>query len=170
MVESSGALTVRQNLMMRYVSLPPTHTIIHLPTRRLLGLAATRIDRRSGEYGVEMCGPTRSVLSLLATTCPSQREFASALRVTVQTMSATLERLEQLEYVERSRDPYDRLRSLCRLTEKDRLALSEVDTDESPLLDDDRRDELLRQLLIELITRHPDRDGVDAHNAIADHE
>ena len=93
-----------------------------------------------------------------------------ALRVTVQTMSATLERLEQLEYVERSRDPYDRLRSLCRLTEKDRLALSEVDTDESPLLDDDRRDELLRQLLIELITRHPDRDGVDAHNAIADHE
>ena len=127
-------------------------------------------DRRSGEYGAEMSEPTRSVLSLLATTCPSQRELASALRVTPQTMSATLERLEQLEHVERSRDHYDRLRSLCRLTEKDRLAPSEVDTDESPLLDDDRRDELLRQLLIELITRHPDRDGVDAHNAIADHE
>jgi DNA-binding MarR family transcriptional regulator len=116
-----------------------------------------------------MSGPTRSVLSLLTATCPSQRELASALRVTPQTMSATLERLEQVGYIERSRDPDDRRRSLCRLTEKGRLALTEADSDESPLLHDDRRDDLLRQLLIELIARHPDQVPVDAHDSIEDH-
>jgi hypothetical protein len=54
-------------LMMRYVSLPPTHTIIHLPTRRLLRLATRLIDRPSGECGAEMSRSTRSVLSLLGT-------------------------------------------------------------------------------------------------------
>ena len=155
---------------MRYVSLPPNHTITHLPTRRLLGLAARLIDRPSGECAAEMSGPTRSVLSLLTATCPSQRELASALRVTPQTMSATLERLEQVGYIERSRDPDDRRRSLCRLTEKGRLALTEADSDESPLLRDDRRDDLLRQLLIELIARHPDQVPVDAHDSIEDCE
>jgi DNA-binding MarR family transcriptional regulator len=117
-----------------------------------------------------MSGPTRSVLSLLATACPSQRELASALRVTPQTMSATLERLEQEGYVERSRDPDDRRRSLCCLTEKGRLALSEADGDEPPLLHDDRRDDLLRQLLIELIARHPDRAEAGPHDSIEEHE
>lgn len=155
---------------MRYVSLPPNHTITHLPTRRLLGLAARLIDRPSGACGAEIGGPARSVLSLLAATCPSQRELASALRVTPQTMSATLERLEQEGYVERARDPCDRRRSLCSLTGKGRLALTDADTEESPLLRDDRRDDLLRQLLIELIARHPDRAEADEHDSIEDHQ
>ncbi len=156
--------------MMRYISLPPSHTADRLPTRRLLSLAARLSDRRANECGAEMSGTTRSVLTLLATCCPSQRELATALRVTPQTMSATLERLEQAGYVERSRDPDDRRRTLCSLTERGRLDLVRAGHDESPLLRDDGRDDELRQLLIELIACHPERDELDARAAIRNHE
>ncbi|CDQ42518.1 MarR family winged helix-turn-helix transcriptional regulator [Mycolicibacterium neoaurum] len=82
------------------------------PTGRLLSMAARLVEQSwehvLGEYDLSSAGLV--VLHVVATGPATQREIAHACRVTDQTASRTVERLERLGYVSRQVDPRDERR------------------------------------------------------------
>lgn len=88
------------------------------PTGRLLSMAARRVERAwehvLREY--DLTSASLVVLHVLATGPATQREVARACRVTDQTASRTVERLERLGYVSRRTDPDDERRKTVEIT------------------------------------------------------
>lgn len=82
------------------------------PTGRLLSMAARLVEQSwehiLGEYDLSSAGLV--VLHVVASGPATQREIARACRVTDQTASRTVERLERLGYVSRQVDPRDERR------------------------------------------------------------
>ncbi|MEH3130823.1 MAG: MarR family transcriptional regulator [Mycolicibacterium neoaurum] len=82
------------------------------PTGRLLSMAARLVEQSwehvLREYDLSNAGLV--VLHVVATGPATQREIAHACRVTDQTASRTVERLERLGYVSRQVDPRDERR------------------------------------------------------------
>ncbi|GAC68154.1 MarR family winged helix-turn-helix transcriptional regulator [Gordonia soli] len=82
------------------------------PTGRLLSTAARLVEhaweRVLREYDLSSAGLV--VLHVLSTGPASQRQIAQAARVTDQTASRTIERLERVGYVTRQTDPADERR------------------------------------------------------------
>ncbi|MGW0173537.1 MarR family winged helix-turn-helix transcriptional regulator [Rhodococcus sp. NPDC003322] len=89
------------------------------PTGRLLSTAA-RLVEQSWESLLRTHDLTHAglfVLHAVAAAPASQREIARTARVTDQTMSRTLEKLERAGYVTREPDPHDDRRKLVTATE-----------------------------------------------------
>ncbi len=82
------------------------------PTGRLLSMAARLVEQSwehiLGEYDLSSAGLV--VLHVVASGPATQREIARACRVTDQTASRTVERLERLGYVSRQVDQRDERR------------------------------------------------------------
>lgn len=82
------------------------------PTGRLLSMAARLVEQSwehvLREYNMSSAGLV--VLHVVASGPATQREIAHACRVTDQTASRTIERLERLGYVTRQIDPRDERR------------------------------------------------------------
>lgn len=82
------------------------------PTGRLLSMAARLVEQSwehvLREYDLSSAGLV--VLHVVASGPATQREIAQACRVTDQTASRTIERLERLGYVSRQTDPRDERR------------------------------------------------------------
>ncbi|WP_307795994.1 MarR family transcriptional regulator [Amycolatopsis sp. 195334CR] len=89
------------------------------PTGRLLSVAARVVESRFDDVlaGLGLTHAGLIVLHHLDAEPRSQRELAVLCRVTDQTMSRTIERLQRTGFVERSNDPADRRRTIVRLTE-----------------------------------------------------
>lgn len=88
------------------------------PTGRLLSTAA-RLVEQSWESVLRAHDLTHAglfVLHAVATAPASQREIARTARVTDQTMSRTIEKLERAGYVTREPDPGDERRKLVTAT------------------------------------------------------
>lgn len=127
------------------------------PTGRLLSMAA-RLVEQSWEHVLreyELSSAGLVVLHVVAKGPATQREIAKACRVTDQTASRTVERLERLGYVDRTVDARDERRKSVTSTAKGQRVYAE-------LLDRERTDPALiaaigdqepelRRLLIDLI-------------------
>jgi len=127
------------------------------PTGRLLSMAARLVEQSwehvLREYDLSSAGLV--VLHVVASGPATQRDIAKACRVTDQTASRTIERLERLGYVSRQTDPSDERRKSVTSTPAGRQVYEE-------LLDREQHDPALiaaigddepalRRLLIELI-------------------
>lgn len=133
------------------------------PTGRLLSMAA-RLVEQSWEHVLreyELSSAGLVVLHLVASGPATQREIAQACRVTDQTASRTIERLERLGYVSRQTDPRDERRKSVTSTPSGHRVYEE-------LLERERKDPALiaaigddepalRRLLVELIRTQQDR-------------
>lgn len=89
------------------------------PTGRLLSTAA-RLVERSWEKVLRSQDMTHAgliVLHSVANASMSQRDIAQKSRVTDQTMSRTIDRLERTGFVTRGTDPHDERRRLISITE-----------------------------------------------------
>ena len=132
------------------------------PTGRLLSMAA-RLVEQSWEHVLreyELSSAGLVVLHLVASGPATQREIAQACRVTDQTASRTVERLERLGYVSRQTDPRDERRKSVTSTPSGHRVYEE-------LLERERKDPALiaaigddepalRRLLVELIRTQQD--------------
>ena len=105
------------------------------PTGRLLSTAA-RLVEHSWEKVLRTQDMTHAGLIVLHSVercAASQRDIAKAARVTDQTMSRTIDRLERAGYVTRGTDPRDERRRVVAITDAGRatyeklLALEEED-------------------------------------------
>lgn len=127
------------------------------PTGRLLSMAARLVEQSwehvLREYDLSSAG--LAVLHVVASGPATQREIAQACRVTDQTASRTIERLERLGYISRQTDPRDERRKSVTSTPTGHQVYE-------ALLDRERNDPALiaaigdnqpalRRLLIELI-------------------
>jgi len=129
------------------------------PTGRLLSMAARLVeqawDQVLREYELSSAGLV--VLHVVADGPATQREIAQACRVTDQTASRTVERLERLGYVSRQVDPRDeRRRSVANTPQGRRVyeALLERERNDPGLIAAIGRDEpTLRRMLLQLIRR-----------------
>ncbi|PTR27581.1 MarR family transcriptional regulator [Rhodococcus sp. OK519] len=126
------------------------------PTGRLLSTAA-RLVEHSWEEVLRAHDITHAGLIALHTLTDSprsQRDMARACRVTDQTMSRTVERLERSGFVTRTTDPSDERKLRVTLTTTGRdthtrlLALEQDDTSLTAGVSDPQA---LRDLLLELI-------------------
>lgn len=102
------------------------------PTGRLLSAAARKVERRWDAY-LERWSLTHAslpVLAILARGDLSQRELATALGVTEQTVSRMLVRLEETGYLRRGQHPEDRRRHVVALTDAGRAVLDELTSPE----------------------------------------
>lgn len=127
------------------------------PTGRLLSMAA-RLVEQSWEHVLreyDMSSAGLVILHVVATGPATQREIAQACRVTDQTASRTIERLERLGYVSRQIDPRDERRKSVTSTAAGRRvyeALLERERNDPALIAAiGDREPALRRLLIELI-------------------
>lgn len=108
------------------------------PTGRLLSTAA-RLVEHSWEQVLRSQDMTHAglvVLHSIATSPASQREIAKTARVTDQTMSRTVDRLERAGYVTRDTDPRDERRRLIAITASGQATyerLLELEKDEAAL-------------------------------------
>ncbi|WP_127783068.1 MarR family transcriptional regulator [Rhodococcus sp. X156] len=127
------------------------------PTGRLLSTAA-RLVEHSWEAQLARHGLTHAgmiALHSLRSGPLSQRELARACRVTDQTISRTVERLERAQLLTRTLDPADERRQLVRLTDAGRavheqvVAAQHADAVLAGAVSDH---EALRALLVELVT------------------
>ncbi|MEZ5115202.1 MAG: MarR family transcriptional regulator [Candidatus Nanopelagicales bacterium] len=119
---------------------------------RLL-VTATRLVEHGIAEELRPYGLTHAGFGVLAMVHPgplSQREIAHRARVEEQTVSRTVERLERLDLVRRSRDPHDRRRVLVEPTAAGRRAFRAATRH-------DRAEELLAEL--------PDPEGFRAQLA-----
>jgi MarR family transcriptional regulator, organic hydroperoxide resistance regulator len=133
------------------------------PTGRLLSVAARvvegRFDRFLAELGITQAGLI--VLHHLASDSLSQRQLAHLCRVTDQTMSRTIERLDRTGHVQRTLDNRDRRRTLVGITAKGVDALTEArsaERESEQLLGAVDDYEHFRSQLINLITIATDTD------------
>lgn len=89
------------------------------PTGRLLSTAARMLEHSwekvLAEYGISHAG--LRVLHAISEEPAHQRDLARNAKVTEQTMSRTIERLERAGYVARRADPADERRKLVSPTE-----------------------------------------------------
>ena len=94
------------------------------PTGRLLSHVARDLERQWNAHLEDwnLNHASLPVLLALLGNDHSQRELALASRVTEQTMSRTLERLERLGYISREPDAGDARRRVVRLTDAGRTA------------------------------------------------
>ncbi|MGJ6121437.1 MarR family transcriptional regulator [Mycolicibacterium sp. Y3] len=132
-------------------------TLESWPTGRLLSMAA-RLIEQSWEHVLRDYHLTSAglvVLHVVASGPATQREIAQACRVTDQTASRTIERLERLGYVSRHVDPGDeRRKSVTSTSSGHQVYKSLVERERNdPVLiaaiGDDTRE--LRRILIELV-------------------
>ncbi len=127
------------------------------PTGRLLSMAARLVEQSwehvLREYNLSSAGLV--VLHVVAPGPATQREIAKACRVTDQTASRTIERLERLGYVHRQTDPRDERRKSVTGTPAGRRvyeALLEREQNDPGLIAAiGDHEPALRRLLIELI-------------------
>ncbi|MFM1726155.1 MULTISPECIES: MarR family winged helix-turn-helix transcriptional regulator [Rhodococcus] len=126
------------------------------PTGRLLSTAA-RLVEHSWEEVLRAHGTTHAGLIALHTLTDgprSQRDMARACRVTDQTMSRTVERLERGGFVTRATDPGDERRQRVTITPSGRdtyTRLLALEQDDESLTSGVSDPAALRALLIELI-------------------
>ncbi|MEW9548883.1 MarR family winged helix-turn-helix transcriptional regulator [Nonomuraea sp. NPDC050783] len=127
------------------------------PVGRLLSVAARLVERRFHDF---LAAHQLSHAGLIAlhhlTSGPlTQRELATACRVTDQTMSRTLDHLRRSGYVARHADARDRRRVLAELTESGHAVLAlarEKERDSGDLLGAVEDYDRFREDLIRLIT------------------
>ncbi|MGW0163042.1 MarR family winged helix-turn-helix transcriptional regulator [Mycobacterium sp. NPDC003323] len=129
----------------------------HWPTGRLLSMAARLVEQSwehvLREYDLSSAGLV--VLHVVDAGPATQRTIAQACRVTDQTASRTIERLERLGYVSRRVDPRDERRKSVASTPAGRRvyrALLEREKNDPSLIAAIGADEpALRRLLIALV-------------------
>jgi len=127
------------------------------PTGRLLSMAARLVEQSwehvLREYNLSSAGLV--VLHVLAVSPATQREVAQACRVTDQTASRTIERLERLGYLSRQIDPRDERRKSVTITPAGRRVyealLDREQNDPTLIAAIGDHEPALRRLLIELI-------------------
>lgn len=133
------------------------------PTGRLLSMAARLVEQSwehvLREYDLSSAGLV--VLHVVAAGPATQREIAHACRVTDQTASRTIERLERLGYVSRQVDPRDERRKSVTSTPSGRRvydALLQRERHDPGLVAAIGDDEpVLRRMLLELIRKQQAR-------------
>ena len=130
------------------------------PTGRLLSAAARTVERawaeRLAELGLTHAGLV--ALHLLQEGPSGQTELARAARVQLQTMARTLERLERLGHVTRTRDPDDARRVVAAATPTGTSAFAEaraVEADVFPRVPDP---DALRSALLQIVEQRADPD------------
>lgn len=131
------------------------------PTGRLLSMAARRVEHEWEHVLREhhLSSASLVVLHVLADRAATQREIARACRVTDQTASRTVERLERLGYVSRRTDPDDERRKAVAITPAGRdvyaalLDRERTDPRLTAVIGDD--EPVLRRLLLALIRSAP---------------
>ncbi|NMD54951.1 winged helix DNA-binding protein [Tsukamurella conjunctivitidis] len=105
------------------------------------------------EYDISSAGLV--VLHVVSTGPASQRDIARVARVTDQTASRTVERLERVGYVVRETDPGDERRKVVTATEAGRRVYLELvereRSDPSLIAALGESEPVLRELLLELI-------------------
>jgi DNA-binding MarR family transcriptional regulator len=132
------------------------------PTGRLLSVAARVVEGRFDRFLAERDLSHAGLIALhhLAAGPLAQRQLAHLCRVTDQTMSRTIERLERTGHVTRTTDDNDRRRTLVLITPDGTAALA------AARLEERKSEQLLgavddydhfRQQLITLITAATDR-------------
>ncbi len=146
---------------------PPPET---WPTGRLLSAAARRVERAWDNYlqRWNLSHASVPVLVVLAGGPLSQREIATQMHVTEQTIGRVLRGLQRSGYLTRERHPDDRRRHVVTLTPAGLEALHALDqtqTVESLIGSSLNAEETarLRELLIQLLAELPlpeERDGV----------
>lgn len=127
------------------------------PTGRLLSMAARLVEQSwehvLREYNMSSAGLV--VLHVVASGPATQREIAHACRVTDQTASRTIERLERLGYVTRQIDPRDERRKSVSRTPSGRKVyetlLDREQNDPALIAAIGDHEPALRRLLMELI-------------------
>ncbi|MBG6212290.1 DNA-binding MarR family transcriptional regulator [Cryobacterium sp. CAN_C3] len=123
------------------------------PTGRLLSTAARLVEHAWVE-ALDRLGLTHAgmvVLHLLADGSLNQTELAQRARVQTQTMSRTLERLEQGGYVVRTRDERDARRHAVARTDAGTRAWQQTRTLEADLFPPLENAEALRDALLSII-------------------
>ncbi|MCY7287699.1 MAG: MarR family transcriptional regulator [Cryobacterium sp.] len=123
------------------------------PTGRLLSTAARLVEHAWVE-ALDRLGLTHAgmiVLHLLGDGPLSQTELARRARVQTQTMSRTLERLEQGGYVVRTRDERDARRHAVARTDAGTLAWQKTRTVEADLFPPLENADALRDALLSII-------------------
>lgn len=133
------------------------------PTGRLLSVAARLVEHAweavLREYDISSAGLV--VLHVVSTGPATQREVAKKARVTDQTASRTIERLERMGYVRRQVDPDDERRKHVSATpagaEVYRALLERERTDPALIASIGASEPELRRLLLELIRVQQDR-------------
>ncbi|EON32766.1 putative MarR family transcriptional regulator [Gordonia terrae C-6] len=133
------------------------------PTGRLLSAAARLVEHAweavLREYHISSAGLV--VLHVVSTGPATQREIAKKARVTDQTASRTIERLERMGYVQRQIDPDDERRkhvsSTPAGTEVYHALLERERTDPALIASIGESEPELRRLLLELIRVQQDR-------------
>lgn len=133
------------------------------PTGRLLSAAARMVEHAweavLREYDISSAGLV--VLHVVSTGPTTQREIAKKARVTDQTASRTIERLERMGYVRRQVDPDDERRkhvsSTPAGTEVYHALLERERTDPALIASIGEAEPELRRLLLELIRAQQDR-------------
>lgn len=131
--------------------------IAQWPTGRLLSMAARLVEHAwegvLREYDISSAGLV--VLHVVSTGPASQRDIARVARVTDQTASRTVERLERVGYVVRETDPGDERRKVVTATEAGRTVYLELvereRSDPSLIAALGESEPVLRELLLELI-------------------
>ncbi|BDD82001.1 MarR family transcriptional regulator [Tsukamurella pulmonis] len=131
--------------------------IAQWPTGRLLSMAARLVEHSweavLREYDISSAGLV--VLHVVAERPASQREIARVARVTDQTASRTVERLERSGYVAREPDPADERRKVVTATDAGRTVYRELvereRTDPALIAALGDSEPVLRGLLLELI-------------------
>lgn len=131
------------------------------PTGRLLSMAARRVEHAweqvLREY--DLSSASLVILHVLAQAPATQREIARACRVTDQTASRTIERLERLGFLTRQVDPGDERRKTVAITPRGHrvyetlLDRERVDPALTAVNGDDET--ALRRLLLKLIRTGP---------------
>lgn len=130
-----------------------TDAMASWPTGRLLSTAARLVEHAWVE-ALDRLGLTHAgiiVLHLLGDGPLSQTELAHRARVQTQTMSRTLERLEQGGYVVRTRDEHDARRHAVARTDAGALAWAKTRTLEADLFPPLEDADALRAALLTII-------------------
>ncbi|QFU92632.1 MarR family winged helix-turn-helix transcriptional regulator [Amycolatopsis sp. YIM 10] len=117
------------------------------PTGRLLSVAARVVESRFDDVldGLGLTHAGLIVLHHLDAEPRSQRQLAVLCRVTDQTMSRTIERLQRNGFVARENDVADRRRTIVRLTAAGRRVLASA-----------RREERESELLLGVVDDYDD--------------
>ncbi|MEU4689232.1 MarR family transcriptional regulator [Actinoplanes sp. NPDC023714] len=124
------------------------------PTGRLLSAAARMVESRFDRFLTDLDLTHAGMIALhhLEGGPLSQRELAHLCRVTDQTMSRTIERLNRTGHVARTPDASDRRRTLVVITGKGREALTAA-RDEEKRFERDLGYDTIRPQLIALIKK-----------------
>lgn len=142
------------------------------PTGRLLSVAARSVEQawRSTLEGFGLSHAGLVVLHLTASGPMALTELAREARVTVQTMGRTVENLVKSGHVRLERDPADARRRIVERTPLGDEAFARIHDLEGHGFEHMEREALLRELLLEIITTHPEGlEGADTYRDAAGH-